>query len=154
MAELEWNNNHIRLHEIFAHTSNEQIAFPDLALDLVGQNIIKHQSTKASIYQSTKSLEICQLRQFLQTYIQTIKEPEFTRATLRKDNVTYQTDKETPAETEGNEKPCFLDTHFDTTRDGKTHGYQIKNRSTVSLQYEDSITEALFQGEVQKFTFN
>ena len=45
MAELEWNNNNIRLHEIFEHTSNEPIEFQDLALDLIGQKIIQNEST-------------------------------------------------------------------------------------------------------------
>ena len=142
------------MHEVFEHTSNDQIAIQDLALDLIGQNLVKDDSTKESIDKFTKSLEVCQLRQLLQTFIQTIQEPEFTRATLRTDNITYQTDKEAEADRTGGEKPCFLDTRFDTTKDGKTHGYQIKNELAVPLQYEDTITEDLFQGEVQKFPIN
>ena len=54
---------------------------------------MKDESTKASIDKFNKSLEVCQLHQFLQTFIQTIKELEFTRATLQRDNVPYQTEK-------------------------------------------------------------
>ena len=42
MAELEWNNNHIRLHEKFEHTGNKQIAFGDLDLDLIDHKIVKN----------------------------------------------------------------------------------------------------------------
>ena len=61
MAELNWNKNDIRLHEPFEYTSNDQIAFRDLALDLKGQNLIKDESTKGSIDRFTKSLEVYQL---------------------------------------------------------------------------------------------